>query len=247
MGFDNESILNPEIIPGDYYCPLCRQLVHPSEAQQAPCGHLFCRPCLLYVVSTTRCCPYDNHPIHEADQKGLREVNVLLYNSLCRIAVRCVYHKSGCPWQGHLAESTAHSTSCPHGSSLVLCNRCGVQIMHRQVNEHAQVCSATAVQQQQMFVQSANGTLSNVDSSRLGQSAVPQYAVGQGQLGAGVQQSQQILAAQVPQYGTVQEQPQPQAVSLQQQPQPLQLSSDQLYFQQYQQYYQQQNEQQQQQ
>lgn len=69
MGFDPECIVHPEQVPGEYYCPLCRQLVHPAEVQQTLCGHLFCRPCVLYIVATTRCCPYENHPINEGEPK----------------------------------------------------------------------------------------------------------------------------------------------------------------------------------
>ena len=69
MGFDPECILQPEVVPGEYYCPLCRQLVHPAEVQQTHCGHLFCRQCVIYIIGTTRGCPYDNHPINEGDPK----------------------------------------------------------------------------------------------------------------------------------------------------------------------------------
>eukprot|EP00249_Psilotum_nudum_P025194 c29443_g1_i1 orf=2-766(-) len=237
MGFDNESILNPETIQGGYYCPLCRQLVYPSEGQQAQCGHIFCKPCVSYVVGSTRCCPYDNHPVNEIDHKGLQEVNAPLYESLYRIAVRCVYHKSGCAWQGQLGESIAHSTSCPYGSSPVFCNRCGMQIMHRQVQEHAQTCTGVPVQQ--VVTQHANGPLQNMESNQLGQVAMQPFAAAQGQPGTGIQQLQQVSGTQVPQYPNTQEQPQPVA-----QQQLLQLPPDQWYYQQqYQQYYQQQYDQ----
>jgi len=56
MGFDNESILNIQSLPGEYFCPICRQLVYPNEALQTQCTHLYCKPCLTYCVSTTLAC-----------------------------------------------------------------------------------------------------------------------------------------------------------------------------------------------
>jgi hypothetical protein len=71
MGFDNEFILNIQTLAGEYFCPVCRLLVYPNEALQSQCTHLYCKPCLTYVVSTTRACPYDGYLITEADSKVL--------------------------------------------------------------------------------------------------------------------------------------------------------------------------------
>ncbi|KAH9295790.1 hypothetical protein KI387_039378, partial [Taxus chinensis] len=34
MGFDNESIINIQSLPGEYFCPVGRQRVYPNEAVQ---------------------------------------------------------------------------------------------------------------------------------------------------------------------------------------------------------------------
>lgn len=69
MGFDNECIINIQSLAGEYFCPVCRLLVFPNEALQSQCTHLYCKPCLTYVVSTTRACPYDGYLVTEADSK----------------------------------------------------------------------------------------------------------------------------------------------------------------------------------
>lgn len=76
MGFDNECILNIQSLAGEYFCPVCRLLVYPTEALQSQCTHLYCKPCLTYIVSTTRACPYDGYLVTESDSKVF---------SLCRI------------------------------------------------------------------------------------------------------------------------------------------------------------------
>ncbi|KAF6160986.1 hypothetical protein GIB67_007627 [Kingdonia uniflora] len=148
MGFDNECILNIQSLAGEYFCPVCRLLVYPNEAIQSQCTHLYCKPCLTYVVSTTRACPYDGYLVTEADSKPLLESNKALAETIGKIAVHCLFHRSGCSWQGQFSECTAHCAGCQFGNSPVVCNRCGTQIVHRQVQEHAQTCPGVQPQMQ---------------------------------------------------------------------------------------------------
>ncbi|CAN6696071.1 unnamed protein product [Malus baccata var. baccata] len=161
MGFDNECILNIQSLAGEYFCPVCRLLVYPTEALQSQCTHLYCKPCLTYVVSTTQACPYDGYLVTEADAKPLTESNKALSDTIGKILVHCLFHRSGCTWQGPLSECTPHCSGCAFGNSPVVCNRCGVQIVHRHVQEHAQTCPGVQPQAQQAEVAlhtSASGT-----------------------------------------------------------------------------------------
>ncbi|KAF3454608.1 hypothetical protein FNV43_RR05056 [Rhamnella rubrinervis] len=167
MGFDNECILNIQSLAGEYFCPVCRLLVYPNEALQSQCTHLYCKPCLTYVVSTTRACPYDGYLVTEADSKPLNESNKSLAETIGKIAVHCLYHRSGCTWQGPLSECTSHCSGCAFGDSPVVCNRCGIQIVHRQVQEHAQNCPGVQLQTQQ--AEGAAGTSSISTTSTVDQ------------------------------------------------------------------------------
>ncbi|KAH9300925.1 hypothetical protein KI387_012508, partial [Taxus chinensis] len=68
--------------------------------------------------------------------KALQEANPVLADAIGRVTVHCLYHKSGCTWQGPLSESIAHGNGYQYGSSPVVCNRCGTQFVHRQGQEH---------------------------------------------------------------------------------------------------------------
>ncbi|CAL5053733.1 unnamed protein product [Urochloa decumbens] len=155
MGFDNECISSIQSLPGEYFCPVCRTLVYPNEAVQTQCTHLYCKPCLAYVVATTKACPYDGYLVTEADSKPLMESNKTLAETIGKVTVHCLYHKSGCQWHGTLSACIVHGTTCAYGNSPVICNRCGTQIVHRQVQEHAQLCHGVQSQTQQ-----ADGTQS---------------------------------------------------------------------------------------
>ncbi|XP_063938717.1 uncharacterized protein LOC108199243 isoform X2 [Daucus carota subsp. sativus] len=141
MGFDNECIVNIQSLAGEYFCPVCRTLVYPNEALQSQCTHLYCKLCLTYIVGTTKACPYDGYLVTEKDSKPLVESDKALAERIGKTPVHCLFHRSGCSWQGPLSECTSHCSGCSFGNSPVVCNRCGVQIIHRQVQEHAQNCA----------------------------------------------------------------------------------------------------------
>ncbi|XP_038981024.1 trithorax group protein osa-like isoform X2 [Phoenix dactylifera] len=167
MGFDNECIQNIQSLPGEYFCPVCRTLIYPNEALQSQCTHLYCKPCLSYIVATTHACPYDGYLVTEADSKPLIESNKSLADTIGNVAVYCLYHRSGCQWQGTLSDSITHCTGCSFGNSPVVCNRCGTQIIHRQVQEHAQICPGLQPQAQQ--VENAQVQASTVQNQAVNQ------------------------------------------------------------------------------
>ncbi|GJT71791.1 mediator of RNA polymerase II transcription subunit 12 [Tanacetum coccineum] len=228
MGFDNECILNIQSLAGEYFCPVCRTLVYPHEAVQTQCTHLYCKPCLTYVVSSTQACPYDGYLVTEAGSKPLMESNKALAETIGKTTVHCLYHRSGCVWQGPLSDCTTHCSGCSFGNSPVVCNRCGIQIVHRQVQEHAQTCNVNGTTTQPQGTETAQdvaapGVTVPTDHSKIAnQAATPasQPATATGP----------TTAQNVNQPATAN--PVPQAMSVAPTP-------EQWYQQQYQQYYQQ--------
>ncbi|KAH0997456.1 hypothetical protein GBA52_021320 [Prunus armeniaca] len=63
----------------------------------------------------------------------------------------------------------AGSSGCAFGNSPVVCNRCGIQIVHRQVQEHAQNCPGVQPQEQQAdgaLDTPASGTSATADQTQ---------------------------------------------------------------------------------
>ncbi|OIT32568.1 hypothetical protein A4A49_62197 [Nicotiana attenuata] len=94
--------------------------------------------------------------LHWLLRKPLIESDKTLAESIGKVKVRCLYHISGCTWEGPLSKCTSHCSGCSFGNSPVICNRCGVQIVHRQMHEHAQSCPGVYPAQQ-----AANGAQDN--------------------------------------------------------------------------------------
>ncbi|CAN0910672.1 hypothetical protein LINGRAHAP2_LOCUS26421 [Linum grandiflorum] len=175
MGFDNECIPNIQSLAGEYFCPVCRMLVYPHEALQSQCTHLYCKSCLAYVATTTQACPYDGYLVTEADSKPLLESNKSLAETIGKIQVHCLYNRSGCTWQGPLSECTTHCSGCAFGNSAVVCNRCGVQIVHRQIHEHAQTCAGVqpqALNADGSQVSATSGAMASNDNKQVAVQAV---------------------------------------------------------------------------
>ncbi|CAA7032265.1 unnamed protein product [Microthlaspi erraticum] len=169
MGFDLECIPDLALLPGEFFCPVCHLLVHPHEALQSLCTHLFCPRCLAFVASTTRACPYDGSLVTEADAEPLVQSNRELAETIGETLVFCPYLMSGCTWMGSLSAVRSHCSRCVFGFRLGECTVCHTQMTHRQAEEHAQVCPGIQVelqmipqaqwyppQQHQMYYQ--NGT-----------------------------------------------------------------------------------------
>lgn len=159
MGFDNECILHIQNLAGEYFCPVCRMLVYPNEALQSQCTHLYCKPCLTYIVATTRACPYDGYLVTHEDSKPLFESNKTLAETIDRISVHCLYHRSGCTWQGPLSDCQLHCSACTFGNSPVVCHKCALQIVHSQVQEHAQTCPVSFCVQFLLWVRCVTSTV----------------------------------------------------------------------------------------
>nr|XP_043635446.1 trithorax group protein osa-like [Erigeron canadensis]XP_043635447.1 trithorax group protein osa-like [Erigeron canadensis] len=234
MGFDNECILNIQSLAGEYFCPVCRTLVYPHEAVQTQCTHLYCKPCLSYVVSSTQACPYDGYLVTEAGSKPLMECNKALAETIGKTTVHCLYHRSGCVWQGPLSDCTTHCSGCAFGNSPVVCNRCGIHIVHRQVQEHAQTCNANGTNTQSQpggettQVAASSGVTVPTDHSKIANQATAPASQPQASHTA----TGPSAVQNVNQPATVN--PPPQAMPANAVPTP-----DQQYYQQYQQYYQQ--------
>ena len=73
----------------------------------------------------------------------LVESDKALAERIGKTPVHCLFHRSGCSWQGTLSECTSHRSDCAFGYSPVVCNRCGMLLLHRQVQNHAQICAVS--------------------------------------------------------------------------------------------------------
>ncbi|KAI3461597.1 hypothetical protein Pfo_018260 [Paulownia fortunei] len=179
MGFDIECIIDIHTYPGEYFCPVCRTLVYPNEAFQSQCTHLYCKPCLAHIANGSRACPYDGYLVTESDSKPLMDSDKALAENIGKVKVHCLYFRSGCTWEGSLSDCTTHCSGCSFGNSPVICNRCGIQIVHRQVHDHAQSCPGVYEGQQAVGGVSGltrSGTISSAATAEVNQTVAQSVA-----------------------------------------------------------------------
>ncbi|KAF8102466.1 hypothetical protein N665_0198s0166 [Sinapis alba] len=174
MGIDIQRIAKIELLPREYFCAVCQLLINPNEALQAICGHLYCKPCLAYVASTTRTCPYDGYMVTETYAMPLMDSNKELADTIGKTVVYCSYQNSGCTWVGSLADSWFHCYRCAFGNSLVMSSCGGINIPHCQQQEHVQVClasvaMATTQASVAMFTSQASAQVHDVASAMMNQ------------------------------------------------------------------------------
>ncbi|XP_057772424.1 uncharacterized protein LOC130991994 [Salvia miltiorrhiza] len=235
MGFDIECIIDIHSYPGEYFCPVCRTLVYPNEAFQAQCTHLYCKPCLVHIANGSKACPYDGYLVTESDSKPLAESDKALAEKVGKVKVHCLYFRSGCTWEGTLSDCPSHCAGCSFGNSPVICNRCGIQIIHRQVHDHAQICPGGYDGQQ--AVASASGVTRSATTSTAVTAVANQTVATSGAPVPQAQNPQNVSASQLPgQNANLQANANTQAPAFASAAMP---APDQWYQQQYQQYYQQ--------
>ncbi|CAI6010208.1 unnamed protein product, partial [Closterium sp. NIES-65] len=93
-------------------CVYCTDLVDPTDALQAACGHVFCSPCVHEAIEK-KCvtCPMDQSPVQD-HLRPLREANPIVFRQLGSTEVRCANYTHGCNWRGELLDVKQHLLKC---------------------------------------------------------------------------------------------------------------------------------------
>ncbi|XP_043562160.1 TNF receptor-associated factor 6 [Chiloscyllium plagiosum] len=110
-----------------YECPIC--LMALREAVQTPCGHRFCRGCIVKSIRDAgHKCPVDNEMLTEAqlfpDNFAKREILSLI--------VKCP--NKGCYQKMELRHLEEHQEQCEY--TFVDCHQCDALLWRKELQEH---------------------------------------------------------------------------------------------------------------
>lgn len=93
-----------------FICAICSGVCREPQ-QVASCGHIFCRPCIGYVISHSGFslkCPLDNVAISKTQVKE----DLFLKRLINSFKIKCVLSERGCDWVGELSCASKHISSC---------------------------------------------------------------------------------------------------------------------------------------
>ena len=126
---NEEMFIDP--LPEYLKCPVC--LCCLSNPYQTPCGHRFCKECILPIVhSRSAVCPVDRTTLSTSNTFPDNAVKLQI-NSL---KIRCLHE--GCDWTGELSDRATHLTKCRY--ALVSCELCQSKVCKAELEAHMRIC-----------------------------------------------------------------------------------------------------------
>lgn len=136
MDKDDEDVdedLFTDELPDYLKCPICLCLL--KFPYQTPCGHRFCKICILPLFSSrNNVCPKDRTVIDNGntfpDNAARLQINSL--------KIKCPKHASGCPWVGELSDKAGHEASCEFFD--VPCKHCDEKFSRANLESHVAKC-----------------------------------------------------------------------------------------------------------
>ncbi|KAG2220087.1 hypothetical protein INT45_005848 [Circinella minor] len=99
------TVLIDEPFP-DLFCGLCQEILDDPVQVRCPEDHMFCNSCIENYLQQSRTCP---HCLTDLDP-SLFQPSKFVQRQIGRLRVRCIYHESGCTWQGILSDT--HPNEC---------------------------------------------------------------------------------------------------------------------------------------
>ena len=93
-----------------FQCAICSGVCRDPQ-QISNCGHIFCKPCISYIISHSGFslkCPLDNQPISRQQVKD----DLFLKRLINSFKIKCTEHEKGCEWTGELDSASRHILSC---------------------------------------------------------------------------------------------------------------------------------------
>ena len=130
MGHDVRDYVG--VVDDVYLCRICLQVL--DNAVNTPCGHTFCKACILRSLTNDKKCPLDRKPLKQNDLNAV----IALETLLAKLPIKCQYRQNGCQFSSSRSKMSAHESSCESNPDKTsLCPKgCGLMIEQRFLLEH---------------------------------------------------------------------------------------------------------------
>lgn len=104
--------VNPESISSYLHCVICQEVF--TNPLRLNCGHTFCSECIKHWFSSRYKCPTCRAKVTDFGK------DLLAYDIVNDLEVRCNNGKKGCPWKGPLGHLEQHLKVCEESLKILL-------------------------------------------------------------------------------------------------------------------------------
>jgi hypothetical protein len=132
MGFNVEDYQG--IVDPAFLCTVCNQVL--KDPVKIPCGHTFCRECIIAWIETSPSCPLDQQGVIV---DNLSHVGFAFKSLLDNLLVKCGFSLNGCSYSGQRSSLVNHESSCPFNPDtlMIACDKgCGLTIQRSEFEDH---------------------------------------------------------------------------------------------------------------
>jgi E3 ubiquitin-protein ligase NRDP1 len=129
MGYnveDYEGTVNPAIL-----CSVCKEVL--KDPVNTPCGHTFCRECIIEWIRTSPSCPVDRNRLN---LENISNAGCTLRSLLDSLPVKCGFSVNGCSYSGKRSSLVNHESGCRFNPTIVCDKGCGLTIQRSEFQNH---------------------------------------------------------------------------------------------------------------
>ena len=154
MGFDVNEFAGT--VDQEFICGICLEVF--QDPVNTPCGHTFCRQCIVSSLDTKDHCPLDRKHVDPADLSPVRALSGFLE----KLPVKCPHHDKGCTFSSPRNALKEHIKVCEFDpNAQFYCQSCNDVLKRERLSHICYSSLREQIKSLELSLSKANDELTN--------------------------------------------------------------------------------------